>query len=160
MGRTSTGPDNSGPCCHPHYMGERRDPWPEESLVLGCQDLPSWPHLSVTGDSMWMSRPICPPSTPSPAPQAPLGSRGTSSRKEALCLGRGRPGKASRGHPQAQECVKTLRPWNQGTRGAGQSCLGKPLSPSAPCPLLGLLPAPPGSLLAFMICISVSVLWL
>lgn len=74
-------------------------------MVLSCQDVPLWPRPSIIGDSMGMSYPdvipISPLSTPSPAPQAPLGSRGISVRKEALCLGRGRPGKASKGPPPA-----------------------------------------------------------
>lgn len=84
---------------------------------------------------MGMSRPICPPSTPSPAPRAPLGSRGTRGRKEALCLGRGGLGRHPRGRPQPQECGETLRPWNQGASGAVQSCLAHlyPCLPPHPC---------------------------
>lgn len=58
---------------------------------------PSQHHWRQHGDVI----PISPLSTPSPAPQAPLGSRGISVRKEALCLGRGKPGKASKGPPPA-----------------------------------------------------------
>jgi hypothetical protein len=43
------------------------------------------------GHSTAMPYPISPPSTPSPVPQASLGSQGTEGRKEALCLGRGWP---------------------------------------------------------------------
>lgn len=63
-------------------------------MVLNCRDLPLWPCPSIVGDSMGTSHTIRPPS---PAPQAPLGSQGIRGRKEALCLGRGRPGKASNG---------------------------------------------------------------
>lgn len=70
-------------------------------MVLSCQVFPLWPHPSIARDSMGMSYPISPPSTPNPAPQAPLGSQGTRGRKEALCLGRGRPGKASKRPPPA-----------------------------------------------------------
>lgn len=106
-------------------------------MVLSCQDLPLWPRPSIVGDSMGMSHPISPPSTPSPAPQAPLGSQGIRGRKEALCLGRGRPGKASKGLPQLQECGKTSRPPEPGCLGAVQSCLGLPLPCMSPSPCWG-----------------------
>ena len=100
-------------------------------MVLGCQDLPLWPQPNLAGPC-WrrhgdVAR-ITPPS--SPAPQAPLGSRGTRGRKEALCLGRGRPGTASKGPPPGPRMWRHFE--TPGTRvpGAAQSCLCS----SCPCP--------------------------
>lgn len=124
-------------------------------MVLSCQDLPLWPCPSIVGDSMGTSHLVSPSSTPSPAPQAPLGSQRIRGRKEALCLGRGRPGKASKGLPQPQECGKTLRPQEPGCPGPVQSCFGSPLPlftpASSPCwgcflPRLPRDPFPPESL--------------
>ena len=85
-----------------------------------------------------------PPSTPSPAPQAPLGSQGTRGRKEALGLGGGGgPGRHPRGRPQPQECGETSRPpRNQGASGPCRAAwlTSTPVCPPIPagtasCPL-------------------------
>ena len=101
-------------------------------MVLGCQDLPLWPHPSIIGDGVRMLLPISPPSTPIPVPQAPLGSRETRGRKEALCLGRGRPGKASKGPPPGPRMWQDFETPRTRVPGAVQNCLGSPLPLSAP----------------------------
>lgn len=95
-------------------------------MVVVCQDLPLWPCPSIIGDSPRMSHPISPPPAPSLAPQAPLGSRGTTGRKEALCLGRGKPRKASNGPPPAPGMWRDCETPRTRVPRAVQSCLGSP----------------------------------
>lgn len=112
-------------------------------MVLGCQDLPLWPQPSLPGPR-WRQHGAVAPITllSSPAPQAPLGSRGTRGRKEALCLGRGRPGTASKGPPPGPRMWRDFE--TPGTRvPAGCAELPVLVLPRLPLQsLLGRLPAP------------------
>lgn len=111
---------------------------------------PRWASL----ETAWGCCACHPPS--SPAPQAPLGSRGTRDRKEALCLGRGRPGTVSKGPPPGPRMWRDFE--TPGTRvPAGCAELPELVLPlSAPQSLLGRLPAPPRTLQPVMahLCLS------
>lgn len=111
--------------------------------VAGCRDRPLWPCPSVAGDSMGTS-------APSPAPQAPLGSRGRG-RKGALCLGRGRPRAGIQGAAPSPRNVARLRdPRNLGAQGPRRAAsahpgLCQPLSPAADRFLPWRCPSQPAS---------------